>query len=312
MNHKLLQPTTYNPQPSLVIIGTIGLDDLETPFGKRMGVLGGSGSYSAIAASLFTNPGLISVMGQDFPKEFLKTYQNKSIDLVGVTIAEKTFRWYGSYEFDMNSAKTLKTELNSLAEFRPKVPDSYQNAKYLFLANIDPCLQLEVILHMKNRPFVLLDTMNYWISTNKDELLTVISKVNALVLNDAEARQFTGLPNLISAGRELLNLGPEYVIIKKGEHGSLMFSEGVYFSAPSYPLEDLVDPTGAGDSFSGALMGYLSQQKTVDQATMRKAIIYGSVVASYCAEGFSVERLQNITHKDVTERYEILQKIREF
>jgi len=296
----------------LVIIGTIGLDDIKTPFGDVKSALGGSGVYAACASSFFNAPGLISVAGNDIPEEYLNLLKKREIDLCGITKSGKTFRWSGFYEFDMNEAKTLKTELNSLADFKPQVPESYEEAKFLFLANIDPDLQLEVLSKMKNNPFVVADTMNYWITSKKESLLKVIKKTNLFVLNEGEARQLFDTANLIKAGKSALELGPEYVVIKKGEHGALLFSKEKYFSAPGYPLEEVKDPTGAGDSFAGGLIGYLSQTGDLSESNIRKAIIFGSTIASFCAESFSLNYLNNVKISDVKERYDIFKKIREF
>lgn len=295
-----------------IIIGVIALDDVETPFGKRDGVLGGSCTYAGMAASFFANPGVVSVVGKDFPSEHLDLIKSKNVDIEGVETFGKTFRWAGSYEYDMNEAKTKKTEVNNLLQFDPKISETYKQAKYVFLANTDPAIQLKVLDQINPKAIVLMDTMNYWISDHKEKLLEVIKRVHILLLNDAEARQLFDTPNLIKAGRLALELGPAYVIIKKGEHGALMFSSDGHFSAPSYPLENLIDPTGAGDSFAGGLVGYLAAQDKFDDVTMRKAIIYGSTIASFCAEGFSVEKLKSVTRDQVEERYQVFQKIREF
>lgn len=296
----------------LVIIGTIGLDDVKTPFGDVKSALGGSGVYAACASSFFNAPGLISVAGNDIPAKYLSLLKERGVDLCGITKSGKTFRWSGFYEFDMNEAKTLKTELNSLADFKPQVPESYEEAKFLFLANIDPDLQLEVLSKMKNNPFVVTDTMNYWIASKKESLLKVIKKTNLFVLNEGEARQLFNTANLIKAGKSALELGPEYVVIKKGEHGALLFSKEKYFSAPGYPLEEVKDPTGAGDSFAGGLIGYLSQTDDLSESNIRKAIIFGSTIASFCAESFSLNYLNIVKISDVKERYDIFKQIREF
>jgi ribokinase len=303
----------------LVVVGTIGLDDIKTPFGERASALGGSGVYASCAASFFAEPGLISVAGDDIPKKYLNLLTDRSINTEGIAKTGKTFRWSGFYEFDMNEAKTLKTELNSLAGFDPDVPESYCGAKFLFLANIDPDIQLKVLSSMKNKPFVVTDTMNYWIESKKASLLKVIKKTNLFVLNEGEARQLFDTPNLIKAGKQALTLGPNYVIIKKGEHGALLFSEERFFSAPGYPLEVVKDPTGAGDSFAGGLIGYLASQqvsKSADQLVsfeeIRKAVIYGSVIASFCAENFSLKYASLITLENIKERYDTFEKIREF
>lgn len=295
---------------NLVIVGTIGLDDISTPFGEVKGALGGSGMYASIAASHFVNSGLVSIVGKDLSDKH-QTILNR-VDISGVTKAEKTFHWSGFYEFDMNEAQTKQTDLNSLAGYKPTVPDEYKKAKYLFLANIDPEIQLEVLLQMESKPFVVLDTMNYWIASKKEILKSVITKVNILVMNEGEARQFCTTPNLIKAGRQLLELGPNYVIIKKGEHGALLFGHNTFFSAPGYPLEEVKDPTGAGDSFAGGLIGHLAKTDDVSEKNIRKGIIYGSVVASFCAEEFGLKYLENIKNSDIKERYEFIEKIRRF
>ena len=303
----------------LVITGTIGLDDIETPFGKVEKTLGGSGVYAAMAASYFASPrlgsrrgkpGLVSIAGNDLSDKHVKTLEK--IDTSGVTKTGKTFHWAGFYEFDMNEAQTKQTDLNSLADYKPVVPDKYKKAGYLFLANIDPEIQLQVLAQMKSKPFVVLDTMNYWITSKKEILEKVIIKVDILVMNEGEARQFCATPNLIRAGRQLLELGPKYVIIKKGEHGALLFGHNTFFSAPGYPLEEVKDPTGAGDSFAGGLIGYLAKTDDVSEQNIRKGIIYGSVVASFCAEEFGLKYLENIKNTDIKERYEFVKKIRRF
>jgi len=295
---------------NLVISGTIGLDDIETPFGKAEGTLGGSGVYAALAASHFTDAGVVSVAGTDLSSKHQKILNR--VDTAGVTKVGKTFHWSGFYEFDMNEAQTRQTDLNSLAGYKPVVPEDYKKAKYLFLANIDPEIQLEVLAQMTSRPFVVLDTMNYWIASKKEILKSVIAKVNILVMNEGEARQFCDTPNLIKAGRQLLDLGPNFVIIKKGEHGALLFGHNAFFSAPGYPLEEVKDPTGCGDSFAGGLIGYLAKTGDTSEANIRKGIIYGSIIASFCAEEFGLNYLNKINTTDIKERYEFCEKIRRF
>ncbi|MFA5926943.1 MAG: PfkB family carbohydrate kinase [Patescibacteria group bacterium] len=296
----------------LSIIGTIGLDDVRSPFGEVNGALGGSGVYASCAASFFVSPALISIMGKDMPEVSLATLKKRGINLDGVAISEKTFRWTGSYEYDMNEAKTHRTELNSLQEFKPTLLPAHKESEFLFLGNIDPDLQLEALNQVSSKPFVVIDTMNYWISSKKDALIEVIKRVNCVVLNEGEARQLFDTPNLIKAGKALLELGPEYAIIKKGEHGALLFSFNDFFSAPGYPLEEVKDPTGAGDSFAGGMIGYLAKIGTVTPQEMRKAIIYGSAIASFCAEDFSLNYLDKTTNKDVKERYDTFKSIRKF
>lgn len=297
---------------NLVIVGTIGLDDVETPFGKVESILGGSAAYASCAASFFAKSGIVSIVGEDMPKTDLAILDKRGVDLAGVVTQGKTFRWGGSYEYDMSSATTLKTELNSLADFNPKLSDEYKKAKFLFLGNIDPSLQLDVISQMENSPFIALDTMNYWISSQREKLIEVIGKVNLVVINEGEARQLFDTPNLIRAGKMLLDLGPDYVVIKKGEHGALLFSKNGFFSAPGYPLETVKDPTGCGDSFAGGLIGYLAQKGTIDDETMRKAVVYGSTIASFCAEDFSLNYLKNINQNEIEERYNEFEEIRRF
>ncbi len=296
----------------LVIFGTVALDSLGTPFGKADNVLGGSASYASIAASFFTKPGIISIIGQDFPKEHIEFFKKKGIDTSGITIGDKTFRWQGYYEYDMNEAKTLKTELNSLESYKVKIPESYKSAKYLFLGNMDPELQLKVINSIKNPDLIVMDTMNFWIQNKKEQLLKAIKKVDILVFNDGEARQLFNTPNLINAANRALKLVSKAVIIKKGEHGALLFSKNKHFSAPGYPMENIKDPTGCGDSFGGALSGYLAKTHDLTEKNLRKAIIYGSVVASFNAEDFSIGRLKQITNKDLEKRYNEFKEIREF
>ena len=296
----------------LVIIGTVALDSIETPFGRVKDALGGSACYASIAASFFSKPGILSIIGKDFPDKHIKFLNDKGINTEGIIFGDKTFKWQGSYEFDMNEAKTLKTELNSLESYKVEIPDDYKDAKYIFLANIDPELQLDVVNAMKKPELVVMDTMNFWIEHKREQVLKTIEKADILVLNDAEARQLFDTPNLVKAAKEALKLSTKAVIIKKGEHGALLFTGKSHFSAPSYPLENLKDPTGCGDSFGGALTGYLAKTQDLSDANLRKAVIYGSVLASYNAEDFSIERLRKINHKDIEKRYQEFKDIREF
>jgi len=295
-----------------VIIGTVALDSLETPFGKVKDVLGGSATYASIAASFFSKPGILSIIGKDFPKEHIEFLNKRGIDTDGIIVGNKTFRWQGFYEFDMNEAKTIRTELNSLESYKVKVPDHYKNAKYVFLANIDPELQLDVVKAMKKPELVVMDTMNFWIEHKREQLLKAIDKADILVLNDAEARQLFNTPNLVKAANKALKLHTKAVIIKKGEHGALLFTDDKHFSAPGYPLENIKDPTGCGDSFGGALTGYLAKTRDLSEKNIRKAIVYGSVIASFNAEDFSIERLKKINHDDIEKRFKEFREIREF
>ena len=296
----------------ILIVGTVALDTIETPFGKVEKSLGGSATYASFAASFFSKPALVSVVGTDFPKEYIDLMKKRNVDLDGLKITGKTFHWDGFYEYDMNEAKTRKTELNSLEQFRVEVPEKYKNIKYVFLANIDPEQQLETLRQISKPDFVVLDTMNFWINNKRKSLMEVIKKVDVLLLNDGEARQLFSTVNLVKAANEALSLGPKAVIIKKGEHGALLFTKNKHFSAPGYPLENIKDPTGCGDSFGGAFIGYLAKTKDLSERNFRKAIVYGSVIASHNAEDFGLNRLKNLTTSDIEKRYKEFQDIREF
>ncbi len=297
---------------NLAIVGSVALDTVKTPFGERKEVLGGAATYASYAASFFSKPGIVAVVGEDFPAEHLELLEKRGVDLSGVKKQGKTFRWSGSYEYDMNEAKTLKTELNSFESFKPELPESYKDAKYVFLANINPELQMNVLEQVRKPELVMLDTMNLWIETKKQELLEVVKKVDVLLLNDSEARQLFGTPSLVKAAAEALKLGPKQVIIKKGEHGALLFTDRSHFSAPSYPLETIKDPTGCGDSFAGAMIGYLAKTGDISEKNIRKAIIYGSIVASFNAEDFSLERMKRLTNDEIEKRYKEFEMIKEF
>ncbi len=293
----------------LVSLGTMALDSIKTPFGSVKSALGGSGTYFSLAASFFTKCGIISVVGGDFPREHLDFLASRGVDLGGVEIAGgKTFHWEGSYELDMNAAKTLRTDLNVLSTFKPKVPKKYVGCDFLFLANIDPVLQLEVLDEIKPK-YSLCDTMNYWIDSKKNKLTEVFERVDGIIINEEEARQYCGTPNLIKAGKILSELGDGKVIIKKGEHGALFFSGDEVFAAPGYPTANVVDPTGAGDSFAGGTLGHLAKHGVFDSESVRKSIICGSVIASYVVEGFSIDGIKDKSLQDVQDRYDIFRKI---
>lgn len=297
----------------VLIIGTIGYDNIETPFGRREKVLGGSASYASIAASFFAKPGIVAVVGEDFHDEHRQFLISKNVSLHGLKQTPgKTFAWGGKYEGDMNQAKTTFTDLNTLLDFDAEVPEEFKTAKYVFLANTDPVLQMKVIRQLHNPMFIVMDTMNFWIQTKKEALLDVIKKVHVLLLNDSEARMLFGTANLLQAAQCALNIGPKYVIIKKGEHGALLFSKDKHFSAPGYPIESLRDPTGCGDSFAGGFIGYLARQGSIDEQFIRKAIIYGSVIASFNAEDFSLERLKRLCLEEIETRYNEIKEMREF
>ncbi len=296
----------------LVIVGSVALDSVKTPFGKAENALGGAATYSGFAASFFCKPGIVAVVGEDFPEEHLQLLKGRGISLEGVQKQGSTFRWQGYYEYDMNEAKTVRTELGSFAGFEPNLPDAYKEAGYVLLANIDPELQLKVLRQVKKPKLTVMDTMNYWIQNKREKLLDVMGKVDVLLLNDSEARQLFETPSLVNAASKALALGPRHVVIKKGEHGALMFSSKSHFSAPGYPLENIRDPTGCGDSFAGAFIGHIAKSKDASEANLRKAIIYGSAVASFNAEDFSLERMKRLNMMEIEERYREFEEIRKF
>ena len=297
----------------VVIIGTMAYDDVETPFGKREKLLGGSATYASLACNFFAKPGIVAIIGEDFNPTYKEKLENKGISLSGVEVKGKTFHWSGKYEYDMNEAKTLDTQLNSLLDFNPVLPAEYQHVNFIFLANTDPELQLKVIEQAKDPQLIIMDTMNFWIDTKKGKLLEVISKVNVLLINDGEARQLFESVSLMKCAREALRLGPDYVIIKKGEHGALLFTkDGKHFNAPGYPLEILKDPTGCGDCFAGGFIGYLAKKKQYTDADIRKAIVYGSTIASFNAEDFSMDRIDALTEQEIESRFAEFRAIREF
>jgi sugar/nucleoside kinase (ribokinase family) len=298
---------------TLLVVGSIGLDTLETPFGRADDVLGGSASYFALAASLYTNVQLVAVVGDDFPAEHVALLESKGIDLAGLErTAGPTFRWGGRYQYDLNARDTLFTELGVFADFHPKLPADFARSEYVFLANIHPSLQLEVLGQVAEPKLAALDSMNLWINTARDTLTEAFSRVDMITLNDSEAREYVGTHNLFAAARRMLDLGPRAVVVKKGEHGAvLVWSEGVFF-APAYPLEDVVDPTGAGDAFAGGFIGYLAQHGDLSVAAIKRAMIHGSVVASFTVEAFGPERLARVTPEDVLARYTMFQELTRF
>jgi sugar/nucleoside kinase (ribokinase family) len=289
----------------LVVVGSVALDSVETPFGRVNDVLGGSATYFSYAASFFTQVRLVGVVGEDFPDAHVRLLRDKGVDVAGLlTTPGRTFRWQGQYGFDLNEAKTLDTQLNVFAAFRPRLDERLQRAPFLFLANIDPELQLDVLRQMTARPrLVALDTMNFWITGKREALLRVLAEVDVVTINDGEARQLAGEPNLVRASRAIGAMGPKVVVVKRGEYGAFMLADGRFFIMPAYPLDSVFDPTGAGDTFAGGFMGYLAAQDRIDQATMRRAIVYGSVMASFTVEDFSLNRLQRLGPADLAERF---------
>ncbi|MVZ61347.1 PfkB family carbohydrate kinase [Sphingobacterium humi] len=291
---------------SLVIVGTVAFDAIETPFGKTDKIVGGAATFAGLAASyLYPKVKLISVIGEDFGDDNLAIITSKGIDAEGIEIIPggKSFFWSGRYHNDMNSRDTLVTELNVLADFDPKIPASYQDCEYLLLGNLTPAVQLATLERLENKPkLVVLDTMNFWMDVAMDELKVVLKKVDVLTINDAEARQLSGEYSLVKAAEKILTMGPQYLIIKKGEHGALLFGEGQVFSAPALPLADVFDPTGAGDSFAGGFIGYLARLQSINFTNMKNAIIYGSALASFCVEQFGTARLQNLSQAEISAR----------
>lgn len=298
---------------SLLIVGSVALDSIKTPFGEKERILGGSATHSSTSASFYSPVNLVGVVGEDFPLEAMDFFRSKNIDLTGLQqVPGKTFHWKGFYEYDMNQAHTLETQLNVFSQFSPHIPPSYQESEYVFLANIDPELQQKVLSQIKKPKLVIMDTMNYWIQSKPEALKTTMSQVDYVLLNESEARQFANTPNLMKAAREILALGPKAVIIKKGEHGALMFTHAGAFSAPGFPLEEIKDPTGAGDAFAGGFIGYLSRSEDLSDENVRKAIIIGSVMASFIVEDFSLDRLKTLTLAEIISRYEEFRKLSAF
>ena len=292
---------------ALLVVGTLAYDSVETPSGKADDVLGGAATYFACAASFFGPVRLVGVVGSDFRPEDRQLLVDKGIDLEGLSVVEgDSFRWAGKYEGDMNVAETLDTQLNVLDGYEPHLPDSYKDSKFVFLANSPPGLQRLVLEQVSPDALKVMDTMNLWIDTTWDDLLDTLKRVDILILNDQEARAITKEDSLITAGKKLLEYGPRYVIVKKGEHGAFLWSREFFYAIPAYPLETVVDPTGAGDSFAGGVMGYLASAGGVTPENLRRAMIYGSVVASFNVEDFSLKRFQEIDRSDVDARYEEL------
>lgn len=291
---------------SLLVIGTVAFDAIETPFGKTDKIVGGAATYASLAASYFYNKvKIVAVVGDDFPADDIASLQNHGINTEGLQIkaGEKSFFWSGKYHNDMNSRDTLVTDLNVLADFDPLIPESYQDCEFLLLGNLSPQVQQTTIKRLKNRPkLVVLDTMNFWMDIALTDLLDTLKMVDVLTINDAEARQLSGEYSLVKAAKKILTMGPKYLIIKKGEHGALLFHENQIFSAPALPLAEVFDPTGAGDTFAGGFIGYLAKVGTVNFNNMKNAIIFGSALASFCVEKFGTEKIKNLTEKEISER----------
>ncbi|MEP7258532.1 MAG: PfkB family carbohydrate kinase [Flavitalea sp.] len=291
---------------SLIVVGSMAFDAIETPFGKINRIIGGSATYVAYTASNFVTPiQQVSIVGEDFPEEELAALVKRGVDLEGLEIVagKKSFFWSGKYHLDMNTRDTLVTDLNVLADFNPIIPDSYQGTEFLMLGNLDPAVQLSVINQLKVRPkLIVMDTMNFWMEIALPGLMDVLQKVDVLMVNDSEARQLSGQFSLVKAAKEIMKMGPKYLIIKKGEHGALLFHEEQVFFAPALPLEEVFDPTGAGDTFAGGFIGHIAHTKDISFENMKTAIIVGSAMASFCVEKFGPERLRTLNKKDIDTR----------
>ncbi|WP_026913785.1 PfkB family carbohydrate kinase [Christiangramia portivictoriae] len=299
----------------LLIVGTVAFDAIETPFGKTDKILGGAGTYIGLSAANFDiDSAVVSVVGDDFPQEYLDLMKNNKIDIEGIEVVKggKTFFWSGRYHNDLNSRDTLDTQLNVLADFQPVVPENYKDAEYVMLGNLHPLVQLSVLEQIENPKLVVLDTMNFWMDNTPEELDKVIAKVDVITINDEEARQLSGEYSLVKAARKIAEMGPKYIVIKKGEHGALLFHEDQIFHAPALPLEEVFDPTGAGDTFAGGFIGYLARTNDISFENMKNAVIYGSNLASFCVEKFGTERMQKLTREEVNERLHDFKKLTHF
>ncbi len=300
----------------LLIVGTVAFDAIETPFGKTDKILGGAATYIGLSAANFgVNSSIVSVVGGDFPEEYLSMLSSKSIDISGIEIVKegKTFFWSGKYHNDLNTRDTLITDLNVLADFKPIVPDNYKDSEFLMLGNLHPSVQLSVINQMETKPkLIVLDTMDFWMDHTLDELLDVIEKIDVITINDEEARQLSGEYSLVRAAQKIHKMGPKYVVIKKGEHGALLFNNGDIFFAPALPLEEVFDPTGAGDTFAGGFIGYLANTNDISFENLKRAVIYGSNLASFSVEKFGTERMENLTKKEVQNRLQQFKELTQF
>ncbi len=298
---------------SLLVVGSMGLDTIETPWGRAEDVIGGTAIYCGVAASYFANVRLVGVVGEDFPREEIAFLQSRNLDLAGLEIKPgKSFRWGGKYHSDLNSRDTLFTHLNVFETFQPVIPEKYRDTPFVFLGNIGPDLQLDVLNQVRSPQFVALDTMNYWIERTPEALHRVLARIDVLLVNDSEARQLAGEPNLVKAAKLIRQMGPKIIIIKKGEHGAIMVSAGTFFWAPAFPLENAFDPTGAGDTFAGGFMGYVAKAGKLDDETLRQAVVYGSTFASFAVEKFSLDRIRDLKEEEVRGRFGEFQAMTRF
>jgi sugar/nucleoside kinase (ribokinase family) len=300
---------------SLLVVGSLGIDTIETPFGKVENVLGGSATYVATAASYFVTPiRLVGVVGGDFKQEYIDFLESREIDLEGMQVVKegKTFRWGGRYHYDMNTRDTLFTELNVFEHFNPVIPEAYKKTTYVCVGNIDPVLQRRVLEQIERPRLVVGDTMNFWIKGKNKELRETLKLLDVLIVNDAEARQLTNEPNLIKASKAIMKMGPRVVIIKKGEHGALLVTEQTIFSAPAYPVENINDPTGAGDAFAGGFIGWIAKMDDLSDESLKRAVIHGSTLASFCVERFSLERFKDLSYLEILDRFREFREISRF
>ena len=300
----------------LVVVGTVAFDAIETPFGKTDKILGGAATFIGLSASQFdVDTSIVSIVGGDFPEEYLDLLSSKNIDISGIEIVKngKTFFWSGKYHNDMNSRDTLVTELNTLADFNPVVPENYRDAEVVMLGNLHPIVQSSVLDQMTSKPkLVILDTMNFWMDSALEDLKNVIKRIDVITINDEEARQLSGEYSLVNAAKKIHEMGPQYVVIKKGEHGALLFNDGNMFFAPALPLAEVFDPTGAGDTFAGGFAGYITKTEDISFENMKNAVIYGSNLASFCVEKFGTERMQNLTKEEVDKRLQSFKELTQF
>jgi sugar/nucleoside kinase (ribokinase family) len=295
---------------TVLVVGSVALDSVETPFGRADDALGGSATYFSASASHFTRVQLVGVVGSDYPMHKLRDLESRGVDLSGLEQADgESFRWRGRYRHDLNSAETLETRLGVFSHFRPKIPAQFRRAKYVFLGNIDPRLQIEVLSQVDKPKLVACDTMNFWIESRRDDLVDLLKRVDVITLNDAEARQLTNESNLVRAAAWIMKHGPRTVVIKKGEHGAFMFHADRVFFAPAFPLESVFDPTGAGDSFAGGFMGYLAKTDDLSEANLRRAVVFGSAMGSFVVEGFSIARLLEVNQDDIARRVADFQQL---
>lgn len=298
---------------SILVVGTVAFDSIETPYGSAERVLGGSASYFAVAASFFSPVKIVGIVGHDFPAEYLEIFSRRGIDLEGLERERgDTFHWRGRYHEDLNVRDTVELHLNVLTKFAPRLPESYRNAEYVFLGNIDPMIQLQVLDQMKSMRMIACDTMDHWIQGSNRELRKVLARTEILVINDSEARLLSGEHNIVRAARSILRMGPKVVLIKRGEYGVLQFSDAFVFATPAYPLEEVFDPTGAGDSFAGGFLGHLARSWDGSEGGLRRAIVYGSVVASFTVEDFGLRRLAALSVDEIEERYRRFVELTDF